>query len=210
MPIARADITGLVLCGGRGTRMGGVDKGLQLHHGRPLAQHALERLRPQVGTLLLNANRNLATYQALGVPVVPDTLADFPGPLAGWLAGLDRCSTPFLASVPCDTPGFPADLVPRLAQALHASGADLVRATTPGEDGHARPQPVFCLMRSTLAPSLAAFLHDGQRKVGQWMQRHRCVDVGFDDAQAFFNVNTLDELASLQGGPPGNCAAIRP
>ena len=119
--IAPEDITGLVLAGGRGSRMGGVDKGLQNHHGVPLALHALLRLAPQVGLTMINANRNLAAYESMGVPVWPDALADFAGPLAGFLAGLEHCDTPYLVTVPCDSPRFPEDLVARLASALEAS-----------------------------------------------------------------------------------------
>ena len=109
------DITGLILAGGRGSRMGGVDKGLQNHLGMPLAMHALLRLGPQVGEIMINANRNLGAYEAMGVPVWPDTLPDYAGPLAGFLAGLEHCETPYLVTVPCDSPLFPDDLVQRLA-----------------------------------------------------------------------------------------------
>jgi len=128
--IAREDITGLVLAGGRGSRMGGVDKGLQNHNGVPLALHALLRLQPQVGETMINANRNLGAYESMGVPVWPDAQSDFPGPLAGVLVGLERCETPYLVTVPCDTPNFPLDLVERLARALDAEGADLAMAAT--------------------------------------------------------------------------------
>jgi len=191
-------ITGLVLAGGRGTRMGGVDKGLQPHRGLPLARHALERLRPQVGALLVNANRHLDTYRAWGVGVVTDAQADFAGPLAGMLAGLEAAQTPWLVTVPCDTPGFPADLVARLAAAAQAEGADLALAATREADGSLQPQPVFCLLRTALAPSLRAFLGAGQRKIDRWTAQHRGATVVFDDAGAFFNANTLDELAALQ------------
>jgi molybdopterin-guanine dinucleotide biosynthesis protein A len=187
-------ITGLVLAGGRGTRMGGVDKGLQNFHGQPLAQHALERLRPQVGNLMLSANRHLADYAAFGVPVWPDADAEFAGPLAGMLAGLAHCPTPYLATVPCDAPLFPLDLVARLA----AVDADIVVATATDTDGIQRPQPVFCLLRTDLHASLAQFLAAGGRKVGQWMAQHQCVRVAFGEAQAFFNANTLVELVKIQ------------
>ena len=159
------DISGLILAGGRGTRMGGVDKGLQLHLGVPLAQHALNRLRPQVAALLLNANRNLAAYQAMGVPVWPDEIPDFPGPLAGMLAGLDHCSTPYLVTVPCDSPNFPVDLVASLAQGMVSADADLATAYT-REAGELRAQPVFCLMKTALRDSLRAFIESGERKTG--------------------------------------------
>ena len=198
MTIEPEDITGLILAGGRGSRMGGLDKGLQTHLGMPLAMHALLRLQPQVGQLLINANRNLAAYEAMGVPVWPDPLADFPGPLAGWLAGLEHCATPYLVTVPCDTPGFPLDLVPRLAAALAAGDAELAMAAT-HEDGKVQLQPVFCLLEATLLESLVAYLQSGQRKIDRWTAQHRCVEVVFDDAQAFFNANTLAELQGLQG-----------
>ena len=196
-PIARADITGLVLAGGRGSRMGGVDKGLQSHLGRPLAQHALQRLAPQVGPLLVNANRNLDAYAAMGAPVCADVLSDYAGPLAGFMAGLEHCTTPWLVTVPCDSPLFPADLVARLAQALTEAGADIAMAATL-EDGVQQVQPVFCLMKASLKASLAAYTQGGQRKIDRWTSLHRCVELRFDDAHAFFNANTLAELQQLQ------------
>ena len=194
--IAADRVTGLVLCGGRGTRMGGVDKGLQLHAGLALAAHALQRLRPQVGTLLVNANRNLAAYAAMGVPVWPDALPDFPGPLAGWLAGLAHSRTPYLVTVPCDTPNFPHDLVPRLAQALVRDNADIAMVSTL-EDGTVQNQPVFCLLKTSLRDSLAVFLQQGERRIVGWTGRQRCVQVLFDDATAFFNANTVADLQTL-------------
>jgi molybdenum cofactor guanylyltransferase len=190
-------ITGLILAGGRGSRMGGVDKGLQTHLGMPLAMQALLRLQPQVGALMVNANRNLAAYESMGVPVWPDALADYPGPLAGFLAGLERCETPYLVTVPCDTPNFPTDLVERLATALVAEDAEIAMAATL-EGGHVQVQPVFCLMAATLMESLVAFIQGGQRKIDRWTGQHRCATVVFDDADAFFNANTLDELQRLQ------------
>jgi len=191
------DITGLILAGGRGSRMGGVDKGLQNHQGLPLALHALLRLQPQVGHLLVNANRNLAAYESMGVPVWPDPMDDFPGPLAGWLAGLEHCETPYLLTVPCDSPHFPTDLAERLSRALVAEGADIAMAATM-EDGRVQVQPVFCLMKSALIESLVAFLHGGQRKIDQWTAQHPCATVLFDDPLAFFNANTHEELRSLE------------
>jgi molybdopterin-guanine dinucleotide biosynthesis protein A len=160
--IDRDDITGLILAGGRGSRMGGVDKGLQAYLGMPLAMHALLRLAPQVGELLINANRNLAAYESMGAPVWPDALPDYPGPLAGFLAGLEHCATPYLATVPCDSPLFPEDLVARLAERLDADGAEIAIAAT-REDGELRLQPVFCLMKATVMESLARFTASGQR-----------------------------------------------
>ena len=196
-----AQVTGLVLAGGRGSRMGGVDKGLQQHLGVPLALHALRRLKPQVGRVLLNANRNLADYAAMGAPVWPDAVPDYPGPLAGFLAGLAQCHTPYLVTVPCDTPGFPTDLVHRLGMSLRAEGAEMAIAATL-DNGQLQPQPVFCLMEACLAGSLRAFIQGGQRRIDRWTGSHRCATVVFEDTAAFFNANTLDDLQRLQT-PPG-------
>ena len=192
------DITGLVLAGGRGSRMGGIDKGLQAHHGMPLALHALLRLSPQVGEVLINANRNLAAYESMGAPVWPDALPDYPGPLAGFLAGLEHCATPYLATVPCDSPLFPEDLVARLAARLEAEDAEIAIAAT-REEGELRLQPVFCLMRTTVMESLVRFTAGGRRKIDAWTATLRHVAVEFDDAQAFVNANPIAELRELQG-----------
>ena len=192
------DITGLVLAGGRGSRMGGADKGLQPHRGMPLALHTLLRLGPQVGATMINANRNLAAYEAMGAPVWPDALPDYPGPLAGFLAGLERCDTPYLVTVPCDTPNFPDDLVARLAAAMREADADIAMAATRDPDGSLQVQPVFSLMKATLLESLVKATTAGERKIDRWARQHACVDVLFDDADAFFNANTLAELQSLQ------------
>jgi molybdenum cofactor guanylyltransferase len=194
--IAATDITGLVLCGGRGTRMGGVDKGLQNHQGVPLALHALLRLQPQVGPVMINANRNLAAYESFGVAVWPDPMADYPGPLAGWLAGLEHCETPYLLTVPCDTPNFPTDLAARLATALVAANADIAMASTL-EDGAEQLQPVFCLLKTHLVEHLQQQLSAGERKIARWTAQHACVTVPFADAAAFANANTLAELHRL-------------
>ncbi len=209
--IPTEDITGLVLAGGRGSRMGGVDKGLQNHLGMPLALHCLLRLQLQVGSAMVNANRNLGAYESMGVPVWPDTQTDFAGPLAGMLVGLEHCETPWLVTVPCDTPNFPLDLVERLAAAAQAEGADIAMAATrePAQeaganaDAQAQPmvqvQPVFCLLKASLLESLQAFLDNGQRKIDRWTAQHRCATVVFDDSAAFFNANTVEELRRLGG-----------
>lgn len=225
--IAPSDITGLVLAGGRGSRMGGVDKGLQPFAGLPLAQHALHRLAPQVGPLQVNANRHLDHYRAWGVEVVADTEADYPGPLAGFLAGLLHCRTPWLLAVPCDTPRFPTDLARRLAAAataaqaplavVHAPDADAaasLSATKPtiaieSEATHAsllRAQPAFCLIHTSLLGSLQRFVTKGGRKIDRWTALHplavACFDQPGDDPLAFANANTLQELAALQALEP--------
>ncbi len=188
--------------------MGGVDKGLQAFNGLPLALHTLTRLQMGggVGGIMINANRNLAAYESFGVPVWPDGLADYAGPLAGFLTGLERCETPFLVTVPCDTPLLPLDLVPRLAQALQAQAAEIAMAAAPeiGRDGQpqVRAQPVFCLLRVELLESLVKFTHDGGRKIDAWTALHKTVLVPFDlpgdDPRAFCNANTLAELQQLE------------
>jgi len=196
--ITPLDITGLVLAGGRGSRMGGADKGLQNFNGIPLALHTLMRLQPQVGEVLVNANRNLAAYESFGAPVWHDALPDFAGPLAGFMTGLSHCETPYLVTVPCDTPLFPLDLVERLAMALEDQDAEIAMAAAPEADGQIRPQPVFCLMKAELIDSLTRFTQSGGRKIDAWTAQHRQALVTFDDARAFFNANTLDELRRLE------------
>ena len=201
MTIPRERITGLILAGGRGSRMGGADKGLQNHLGMPLALHALLRLAPQVGAVMINANRNLGAYESFGVPVWPDPLADYAGPLAGFLAGLEHCETEWLVTVPCDTPAVPEDLVARLAAGAAAADAP-VALTRTLEDGVAQTHPVFCLMRASLLESLVRFTQGGGRKIDRWTTSVGAVEVPFDDPAAFFNANTPDELQRLQP-PPG-------
>ncbi len=195
--IAIQDITGMVLAGGRASRMGGVDKGLQNHRGMPMAMHAMLRLGPQVGTLMINANRNLGAYDAFGVPVWPDASADFAGPLSGFLTGMERAETEWLMTVPCDSPNFPEDIVAQLAHACARDGSDLAMAAAV-EDGVLRLQPVFCLMRTTLLESLTHFTHAGGRKIDAWTGSLRPSVVTFADAAAFVNANTLQELQQLQ------------
>ena len=212
MTILSQDITGLVLAGGRGSRMGGVDKGLQNFNGTPLAMNALLRLGMQVGEVMINANRNLAAYESFGVPVWPDGIGDYAGPLAGILTGLERCETPYLLTVPCDSPLFPLDMAARLAEALDAEAADIAMVAAPEpQDGGGpavlRTQPVFCLMAATLLESLTRFTQDGGRKIDAWTAQHRTVIVPFDrpgDApNAFTNANTLAELHALEAARAG-------
>src|SRR4051794_24035997 len=202
--IDKNDVTGLILAGGRGTRMGGADKGLQNFRGIPLALHTMMRLAPQVGEVMVNANRNLSAYESFGVPVWPDSLADYAGPLAGFLTGLERCETEYLVTVPCDTPLFPQDLVARLGEALEREDADIAMAAAREDDGQFRTQPVFSLLRRELVESLVAFTHGGGRKIDAWTAQHKTVLVPFDragdDAAAFANANTLAELHRLEQG----------
>lgn len=200
------EITGLILAGGRGTRMGGVDKGLQNFNGIPMALHTLMRLQMQVGQVMINANRNLAAYEAFGMPVWPDVLDDYAGPLAGFLTGLERCETAYLLTVPCDTPRLPLDLAQRLAQAMARDQAEIAMAAAPESNAQGqttvRPQPVFCLLRIDLLESLVSFTHKGGRKIDAWTAQHRTAVVPFDlpsdDPLAFFNANTLAELQQLE------------
>lgn len=187
------DITGLILAGGRGSRMGSIDKGLVPLAGKPMVVHVLERLAPQVQRMLINANQNQDTYAAFGTPVWPDAMPDFAGPLAGLQTGLMHCETPYLVTAPCDSPFLPPDLVARLAQALQAQDAELAVAIT-GEGATRQPHPVFCLAKASLLPHLTAFLEGGGRKVDRWYATLRVAEVHFADEAAFRNINTLAEL----------------
>lgn len=210
--IKAASVCAVVLAGGRATRMGGIDKGLQNFLGRPLVDIAVQRLRAQSGgepgLIAINANRNQPQYLASGLPVWSDTVPDFAGPLAGFLTAMrhsqDRHA--YVLSVPCDSPLFPTDLLQRLAQGLVSEGADIALALAPEqqEDGQValRPQPVFCLMRTGLADSLQIFIDGGGRKIGAWAASRPLARVAFnlpgDDPRAFANANTLDELHQLE------------
>jgi molybdenum cofactor guanylyltransferase len=193
-------ITGLLLAGGRGSRMGHVDKGLQPFRGRTMAEHVIARLAPQVGSIAINANQNIERYAALGHTVWADDLAGFEGPLAGLETGLRRCGTPYLVTAPCDSPFLPADLVERLHAALVAQGADLALAETL-EDGVLQQQPVFALVKTSALPHLSAFLAGGGRRMDGWYSAIQVVRVRFDDASAFRNINTLQELQQFENEP---------
>ncbi len=185
----RHEVTGLLLAGGRATRMGGRDKGLIELAGRPLAAHVLAALTPQVDALLINANRHEAEYAALGAPVVRDPLDGFLGPLAGVLAGLEAASTPLVATLPCDSPFIPPDLVARMRAGLDRAGAEIAVA----HDGERR-QPVFMLLRTDLAPDLRSWLDQGGRKIDAWYEGHTIADADFSDApETFININTPEE-----------------
>jgi molybdopterin-guanine dinucleotide biosynthesis protein A len=183
-------ITGVILAGGLGTRMGGVDKGLQLHDGKALVKHVIDRLAPQVDHLMINANRNEAAYANFGYPVFADQITGFAGPLAGLHAALTATGTPLVLTAPCDSPGLPLDLVSRLHSALLAAKADLAIARAGG-----RLHPVFCLCRRSLLAQLEAYLLDGGRKVAAWCAEMGAIEVDFSDqSEAFGNFNTLDDL----------------
>ena len=191
----------VVLAGGQGSRMNGVDKGLQLLQGQSLVKHAVKRLQAQslaLDAICINANRHLADYQALGFEVWPDAQANFAGPLAGFLVGMTHCPHPYLLTVPCDTPMFPLNLAERLMQALQNQGADIAMAAAPEEDGVLRRQPVFCVLKVTLKDSLQSFLAEGGRKIGAWTALHHTVEVPFEDPLAFRNLNTVEDVQRLE------------
>ena len=188
------DVTGVVLAGGQGSRMGGIDKGLEPFRGKPMVAHAIERLRPQVDELLVNANRNPGAYAGFGHPVISDEIEGFAGPLAGFERGLAHAMGRLVVTVPCDSPFLPPDLVARLRAGLEANESDIAVARTADQ-----PHPVFCLMRREVHPSLQRFLASGQRKIDRWYSELRVVEVAFDDKpDAFLNINTREELASLE------------
>jgi molybdopterin-guanine dinucleotide biosynthesis protein A len=195
------DITAIILAGGRGSRMGGTDKGLQNFNGTPMALHALMRVGGQVGYSMINANRNLSAYESFGADVWPDGNDEFAGPLSGFVVGLERCETPYLLTVPCDTPFLPHDLASRLWHGLQAdtddTEADIAMAA---QAGHT--QPVFCLIKHEMLESLLMFMKRGGRKIDAWTATQKTVIVNFDDAnddpKAFANANTIAELAALE------------
>ena len=187
-------ITGVILAGGLGRRMGGTDKGLQELHGRPLVAWVSERLTPQVDELLINANQNVERYAAFGDRVVPDQIPDYAGPLAGVHAALSAAAYPLVATAPCDSPFLPADLVFRLFSALTATNANLAVART-----FDQPHPVFCMCRRAVLPHLSEFLAGGGRKFESWYATLNVVEVPFDDeADAFENINTREELGRFE------------
>lgn len=190
-------ITGVILAGGLGRRMGGIDKGLQELRGQPMVHWVVERLTPQVDELLINANQNAERYAAFGYPVVPDQIPDFAGPLAGLHAALSAATHPLVATAPCDSPFLPADLVSRLFSALTAAHADLAVART-----FEQPHPVFCLCKREVLPHLTEFLAGGGRKIDRWYSTLNIVEVAFDDeAAAFENINTREELSRFDQAP---------
>jgi molybdopterin-guanine dinucleotide biosynthesis protein A len=187
-------VAGVILAGGLGRRMGGVDKGLRPLRGKPMVRWVLERLTAQVDEVLINANQHIDEYAQLGCPVIPDRIAGFAGPLAGLHAALSATTMPLVATVPCDSPFLPADLVSRLKSALLDRGAEVVAART-----LTQPHPVFSLCRRTVLPHLTQFLAGGGRKIELWHLALGAVEVRFDDQiEAFSNINTPEELAHFE------------
>lgn len=188
------EISAIILSGGRATRMNGVDKGLVLLQNKPLIQHVIERLKPQVGEILINANRKIVHYQAFGLPVIQDEDADFIGPLAGFILGLQHAKHDYVLTVPCDSPLLPLDLAERLLSDMTASRTDISVASSEGN-----AHPVFCLMKKSVLPSLLAYIVSGERKVSAWQKSLNYIEVDFsDNSQAFTNLNTFDDLADLE------------
>jgi molybdenum cofactor guanylyltransferase len=196
--ITATQITGLILAGGRAQRMGGIDKGLIPFHGKPLIESTISRLKPQVSTILINANRSITKYSHYGYPVLMDQTPDFSGPLAGFSIGLKHCKTPYLLTSPCDSPLLPIDLAEKMAVELEDNNLELVFASSKEADGKIWSQPVFCLMKNSLQDSLDTFLSKGDLKIDRWFKELRSGTVVFDNAQAFANVNTPEELTALE------------
>ena len=182
------------MAGGQGRRMGGVDKGLQILRGKPMAQWVIERFAPQVDELLINANQNIEQYQSLGYRVIPDAIGGFVGPLAGLHRGLSEAAHPLVVTAPCDSPFLPLDLVAQLKAALDANNAELAVARTGDQ-----PHPVFSLCKKSVLTSLTAFLESGGRKIDLWYSQLKVVEVQFADEAAFRNINTLEELTANSG-----------
>lgn len=192
--MTRSPITGVILAGGQGRRMGSVDKGLKPLRGKPMVQWVLERFSSQVDEVLINANQNIDQYQLLGHQVVPDEIGGYAGPLAGLHRGLSVATHDLIATVPCDSPFLPLDLIARLTVALHDQQADLAVARTGDQ-----PHPVFCLTRKSVLPGLTTFLQNGGRKIDAWYAALEVVEVRFDDeAEAFSNINTVEELRGFE------------
>ena len=198
---AQHAITGLILAGGQARRMGNLDKGLQELNGTSLIQHVIVRLKPQVDVVAINANRNLARYSELELPVWPDNGInecppddnDFRGPLAGVETGLRHCRTPYLLTVPCDSPFLPLNLATRLMSTLEEHHADIAVACTEGKN-QLRLQPVFCLIHRSLLHQLQSYLNSGGRKMDGWYGDANVAKVVFSNESEFINLNTLEEL----------------
>ena len=196
--ISQTEITGLILAGGRAQRMGGIDKGLIPFHHRPLIESAINRLKPQVGSIMINANRNIEQYAAYGYPMVSDADSSFSGPLAGFAAGLKACPTEYIVTTPCDSPLLPTNLVELLVTKMTEGSFDLVYASSKDPAGKTWAQPVFCLMRVSLSKSLEEFISLGDLKIDRWFKELNSSTVVFDSESAFANINTPEELLTLE------------
>jgi molybdopterin-guanine dinucleotide biosynthesis protein A len=187
-------VSAIILAGGRATRMGGVDKGLVQFKSKPLINHVISRLTPQVDEIIINANREIAQYTTFGYQVLQDEIIDYPGPLAGILLGLKYAKNDLILCVPCDSPLLPDNLVQQLKTALIKDSADIAVATCNGNT-----HPVFCLCKKSLLPSLESFLAEGNRKVSAWQKSQRYVEADFSgNPDAFINLNTKEDLSALE------------
>lgn len=203
--IDRSQISAIILAGGQGLRMGGADKGLLGLEQQLLIEHVLQRLGPQVGQIMISANRNQSAYQRYGLPVLTDSLAGYQGPLSGIAEGLRQLTTPWLLVVPCDSPQLPADLGERLARALTPDS----RLAAIAHDGRYL-QPAFSLVHQSLLPSLERYLEGEGRKLGHWLRQHQPAIVDFSDQpESFININSPQQLQAFKfqsrqrGTPPG-------
>ena len=187
-------ISAIILSGGRATRMNGVDKGLVTLLNKPLITHVIERLKPQVDEIFINANREIVQYEAFGLPILQDENEEFIGPLAGFSLGLRHAKHDYVLTVPCDSPLLPLDLLERLYSSMAASRMDIACASSDGNT-----HPVFCLMKKNVLPSLQAYIESGQRKVSAWQKSQKYIEVDFSDcSEAFTNLNTFEDLVALE------------
>lgn len=190
--MALDNITGIILAGGQARRMHGQDKGLVQLNTKPMIEYVINAMQPQVGTIIINANRNRTIYEEYGFPVVADQIAGYRGPLAGMASGLQAANTPFIVTAPCDSPLIPDNLVQKLYSMLQ--DAEICTAHASG-----RLQPVFTLMKTDLLPSMLEFLNNGERKIDKWFEKHRLAIADFSDQpDTFINVNSAEELKELE------------
>jgi len=192
--MATDNITAIILAGGQARRMGGQDKGLIQLAQKPMIEHVLNAIEPQVGTIIINANRNQTTYEKYGFPVVADQHKGYCGPLEGMASGLQAAKTPFVVTVPCDSPLIPDDLVQKLYSTLQDEDAEICTAHSSG-----RMQPVFTLMKTEVLPSMLEFLNNGERKIDKWFEKHHLAIADFSDqAETFININSEEELTAIE------------
>jgi len=192
--MATGNITGIILAGGQARRMGGKDKGLIELAQKPMIEYVLNAIEPQVDDIIINANRNHTVYEGYGFPVVADEIEGYCGPLAGMASGLQAAKTPFVVTVPCDSPLIPDDLVQKLYSILQTEDAEICTAHANG-----RLQPVFTLMKSDLLSSMLDFLNNGERKIDKWFEKHRLAIADFSEQpDTFININSTEELAMIE------------
>ena len=189
MRIHKSNITAVILAGGKGSRLGGQDKGLVIYKGKPLIAHVLERIQPQVEQILISANRNQSKYQKYGYTVINDELSNFQGPLAGFASAMKIAKTDYILTLPCDGPKLPLDLVSRMTQEIKEKSGIAVAHN--GE----RLQPVYAMIPVALLDSLENFLANGHRKVESWYAEQKSHVVDFSEqSNAFFNINRKQDL----------------